>query len=92
MLALDGKTYTLDTEMCVIADDSGARGIAGIMGGEDTGCSDATRMSSSKRPCSIRCASPRTGRKLRIISDARYRFERGVDPQFVCRDWSLRPN
>ena len=70
--------------MCVIADDATARGIAGVMGGEDTGCTDATtnvfievRLFRSDR------ASPRTGRKLGIVSDARYRFERGVDPDFV---------
>ncbi|HEY0283247.1 MAG TPA: phenylalanine--tRNA ligase subunit beta, partial [Rhizomicrobium sp.] len=83
LLALDGKTYTLDAEMCVIADEKAARGIAGVMGGEETGCSDATVNvfieSATFDP--IRVAA--TGRKLGLQSDARYRFERGVDPEFV---------
>ena len=83
VLALDGKTYTLDPEMCVIADDAAARGIAGIMGGEDTSCTEATvnvfMESATFDP--VRTAA--TGRKLQLMSDARYRMERGVDPEFV---------
>jgi phenylalanyl-tRNA synthetase beta chain len=83
LLALDGKSYTLDAEMCVIADNAAARGIAGVMGGEETGCTfDTTDVfveSALFDP--IRTAA--TGRKLGILSDARYRFERGVDPEFV---------
>jgi phenylalanyl-tRNA synthetase beta chain len=83
ILALDGKTYTLDGEMTVIADDAAARGIAGVMGGEDTGATldtfDIFVESAFFDP--IRTA--RTGRTLGIVSDARYRFERGVDPEFV---------
>ncbi len=83
LLALDGKTYTLDATMCVIADAKCARGIAGVMGGEDTGCTaDTTNVfveSAMFDPKSVAA----TGRKLGIISDARYRFERGVDPAFV---------
>ncbi len=83
LLALDGKTYTLDSSMCVIADEKAARGIAGVMGGEDTGCTDETTNvfveSAFFDPVSIAA----TGRKLGILSDARYRFERGVDPEFV---------
>ncbi len=81
--ALDGKTYTLDESMCVIADDTGAISLAGIMGGEATGCDENTKN------VLIECALwdplniARTGRKLGIVSDARYRFERGVDPQSV---------
>jgi phenylalanyl-tRNA synthetase beta chain len=83
LLALDGKSYTLDSEMCVIADDGGARGIAGVMGGEETGCSDTTMnvFIESALFDPVRVAA--TGRKLQLQSDARYRFERGVDPQFV---------
>jgi phenylalanyl-tRNA synthetase beta chain len=81
--ALDGKTYTLDGSMCVIADDTAAHGIAGVMGGEETGCTETTRNvfveSAYFDPSSIAA----TGRKLGILSDARYRFERGVDPEFV---------
>ena len=78
--ALDGKTYALDPDMVVIADASGVVSIAGIMGGEATGCDESTTdvliESALWDPRSI----ARTGRGLAIVSDARYRFERGVDP------------
>ncbi|NLH79907.1 MAG: phenylalanine--tRNA ligase subunit beta [Phyllobacteriaceae bacterium] len=83
LLALDGKTYALDERMCVIADDSGPLGLGGIMGGETTGCSDDTT------DVFIECAwldparTAETGRRTGIVSDARYRFERGVDPASV---------
>jgi phenylalanyl-tRNA synthetase beta chain len=83
LLALDGKTYTLDETMCVIADESGPESLAGIMGGEATGCSQTTTdvliESALWEPLNI----AQTGRKLGINSDARYRFERGVDPAFL---------
>jgi phenylalanyl-tRNA synthetase beta chain len=83
LLALDGKSYTLDSQMVVIADDAAAQGIGGIMGGEESACTDATTdvfiESALFDPISV----SRTGRKLGITSDARYRFERGVDPEFV---------
>jgi phenylalanyl-tRNA synthetase beta chain len=83
LLALDGKTYTLDDTMCVIADEAGPESLAGIMGGEATGCSEATTdvliESALWEPLNI----AQTGRKLGINSDARYRFERGVDPAFL---------
>jgi phenylalanyl-tRNA synthetase beta chain len=81
--ALDGKTYVLDKDTVVIADDSFARGIAGIMGGEDTGCSLETRNVFIESAWFDPVRVARAGRKLGIISDARYRFERGVDPEFV---------
>jgi phenylalanyl-tRNA synthetase beta chain len=83
LLALDGKTYALDDSMCVIADDNGVESLAGIMGGEASGCSAATTdvliESALWDPINI----AQTGRKLNIITDARYRFERGVDPAFM---------
>src|ERR1700733_5183005 len=83
VLALDGKTYTLDDTMCVIADDAGVESLSGIMGGEKTGCSETTTdvliESALWEPINI----AQTGRKLGINSDARYRFERGVDPAFM---------
>jgi phenylalanyl-tRNA synthetase beta chain len=83
LLALDGRTYTLDETMCVIADEKGVESLAGIMGGEETGCSAATTdvliESALWAPLNI----AQTGRKLGINSDARYRFERGVDPNFT---------
>jgi phenylalanyl-tRNA synthetase beta chain len=83
LVALDGKTYTLDSNMVVIADDEAARGIGGVMGGEDSSCTDATTdvFVESALFDPIRIA--RAGRILGILSDARYRFERGVDPEFV---------
>ena len=83
VLALDGKTYVLDKDTIVIADDSFARGIAGIMGGEDTGCSLETKNVFIESAWFDPVRVARAGRKLGIISDARYRFERGVDPEFV---------
>ena len=83
MLALNGKTYTLDDTMTVIADETAALGIAGIMGGESSGASDTTT------DVLIECAffDPENialaGQKLGVTSDARQRFERGVDPAFV---------
>jgi phenylalanyl-tRNA synthetase beta chain len=83
LTALDGKTYALDDTMCVIADDKAVESLAGIMGGEATGCSEATTdvliESALWDPLNV----AQTGRKLSINSDARYRFERGVDPAFM---------
>lgn len=82
-VGLDGKAYATDPTMCVIADDSGPLGLGGIMGGESTGCSETTRN------VLIECAyfdplrTAATGRKAQLQTDARYRFERGVDPAFV---------
>ena len=83
LLALDGKTYTLDAQMTVITDDAAARGIGGVMGGEDSGCSDATVNVFIESAYFDPIRTARTGRRLGIVSDARYRFERGVDPEFV---------
>ncbi|HKD47993.1 MAG TPA: phenylalanine--tRNA ligase subunit beta, partial [Rhizomicrobium sp.] len=83
LLALDGKTYTLDSETVVIADDRAAQGIAGVMGGEESGCSLETTNVFIESAWFDPHRVAQAGRKLGIISDARYRFERGVDPQFV---------
>lgn len=81
--ALDANTYAVDDTMCVIADDSGVLGLGGIMGGEASGCTDATTnvIIESAYFDPVRIAT--TGRKTGIKSDARYRFERGVDPAYV---------
>src|SRR5229473_5019634 len=83
LLALDGRTYALDETMCVIADSRGVESLAGIMGGEASGCDENTTdvliESALWEPANI----AETGRKLGIHSDARYRFERGVDPAFM---------
>jgi phenylalanyl-tRNA synthetase beta chain len=83
MRTLDGKSYTLDSAMTVIADDHAARGIAGVMGGEDTGCTETTTNVFVESAWFDPARTAATGRKLGIVSDARYRFERGVDPDFV---------
>lgn len=83
IVGLDGKEYTLGADMCTIADDKGAESIAGIMGGEESGCDETTTdvliESALWNPLNI----ARTGRDLGIVTDARYRFERGVDPAFM---------
>ncbi|MBP6014567.1 MAG: phenylalanine--tRNA ligase subunit beta [Alphaproteobacteria bacterium] len=83
VLALDGKTYELDTEMCVIADDNGVLGLGGVMGGESTGVSETTTNVFIESAYFDPIRTARTGRELTINSDARYRFERGVDPEYV---------
>jgi phenylalanyl-tRNA synthetase beta chain len=83
IVALDGKTYTLDPSVSVIADSQAAHGIGGVMGGEETGVqADTTEVFLEVAYFTpIKVAA--TGRKLGIQSDARYRFERGIDPQSV---------
>jgi phenylalanyl-tRNA synthetase beta chain len=81
--ALNGKEYTLTSEMTVIADEAGVHDIAGIMGGEHSGCSDTT----TDVLLEIAYFTPeriaKTGQALALTSDARTRFERGVDPAFL---------
>jgi phenylalanyl-tRNA synthetase beta chain len=81
--ALDERDYTLRPGMMVISDDAGPESLAGIMGGAHTGCTEDTvnvfLESAWWDPVTIAT----TGRALKINSDARYRFERGVDPAFT---------
>ncbi|MBX7494480.1 phenylalanine--tRNA ligase subunit beta [Qipengyuania sp. 6B39] len=83
VLALNEKTYTLDETMTVIADDNGVHDVAGIMGGEHSGVTEGT----TDVLLEIAYFDPErigvTGRKLGLASDARTRFERGVDPAFL---------
>ena len=81
--ALDGRTYTLDSSVCVIADDHGVESLAGIMGGEASGCDENTTDVLIESALWNEINIAQTGRKLGINSDARYRFERGVDPAFM---------
>jgi len=82
-LALDGKTYAVDDEMCVIADEAHVLGLGGVMGGEGTGCTEETTNVFIESAYFEPKRTARTGRTLNIQSDARFRFERGVDPEFV---------
>lgn len=82
-LALDGKTYDVDETMTVIADGSGVLGLGGIIGGETTGCTDETVNVFIEAAYFDPLRTAKTGRKTSINSDARHRFERGVDPDFV---------
>lgn len=82
-LGLDDKEHEVDETMCVIADDSGVLGLGGILGGEDTGCTDATTNVLIECAWFDPASIAATGRKTGIVSDARYRFERTVDPEFV---------
>ena len=81
--ALDGKAYTLTSAMTVIADDAGPEAIGGIIGGEPSGCSEATVNVFLEAAYFDPLRTAATGRKLGVTSDARYRFERGVDPAFT---------
>jgi len=82
-LALNGKEYEVSPEDCVIADATGLQSLAGVVGGEATGCGEGTTA------CFIECAlfdpmrTALTGRRHNVTSDARQRFERGVDPAFL---------
>jgi hypothetical protein len=83
ILALDGRTYALDDDIVVIADANGPESIAGIMGGEHSGCDETTTDVLVESALWDPLAVAQTGRRLGINSDARYRFERGVDPAFT---------
>ena len=83
--ALDGKTYDITPDMCVIADDSGAIGLGGVMGGASTAVSETTTNVFLESAWFDPLRTARTGRTTGIISDARYRFERGVDRK-SCMD------
>jgi phenylalanyl-tRNA synthetase beta chain len=85
VLALDGKTYEITPEICVIADGSGAIGLGGVMGGESTGCSEATTDVFVESAWFDPIRTAQTGRATGITSDAQYRFARTVDPD------SLKP-
>ncbi|NOD76473.1 MULTISPECIES: phenylalanine--tRNA ligase subunit beta [unclassified Ruegeria] len=83
LVALDEKEYTLQPGMMVISDDNGPESIAGIMGGEETGCAEETVNVFLESAFWDHVQIALTGRALKINSDARYRFERGVDPDYT---------
>src|SRR5216117_676484 len=84
-LALDGKTYKLKPDNCVVADQERAVGIGGVMGGEETGVADSTKNILLEAAYFLPASIRRTARELDLPSDASYRFERGVDPEMVLR-------
>jgi phenylalanyl-tRNA synthetase beta chain len=81
--ALDEKTYTFAPGQTLISDDNGVESIAGIMGGEASGCTEATVNVFLESAYWDPIHTAYTGRDLKINSDARYRFERGVDPDYT---------
>ncbi|ESR26034.1 phenylalanine--tRNA ligase subunit beta [Lutibaculum baratangense] len=83
LLALDERTYEVDEDVVVIADERGIESLGGIMGGEESGCDEGTTDVLIESALWDTGNIARTGRKLNINSDARYRFERGVDPAFT---------
>ena len=83
LLALNGQEYALDPEVTVIADRNGVQSLGGVIGGEATGCTEATTEVFIEAALFDPIRTAATGRRLNISSDARYRFERGLDPAFV---------
>ena len=88
-LALDEKDYHLKNGMCVIADEKKVLGLGGIMGGESTGCSTETKNVLLESALFDEINTAKTGRNLSILSDARYRFERGIDPNSTLKGIDL---
>ena len=82
-LGLDGKEHSVDASMCVIADDTGPLGLGGVIGGEASGSTDQTVNVLIESAYFDPARTAQTGRKTGLVTDARYRFERGVDPQSV---------
>jgi phenylalanyl-tRNA synthetase beta chain len=82
LLALNGREYTLDPEMTVIADDAEPEALGGVMGGERSACTEQTVNVFLESALFDPLRTATTGRKLGLTSDARYRFERGIDPSF----------
>jgi phenylalanyl-tRNA synthetase beta chain len=83
VLALDGKEYELDDQVTVIADDGGALAMGGVIGGESTGCTSETQTVFIESALFDPVRTATTGRRYQIESDARHRFERGLDPEFT---------
>ncbi|MGH7153756.1 MAG: phenylalanine--tRNA ligase subunit beta, partial [Acetobacteraceae bacterium] len=81
--ALNGADYTLGAEDCVIADASGVQSLAGVIGGEATGCDETTRTVFLECALFDPVRVALTGRRHQVVSDARQRFERGIDPAIM---------
>src|SRR5438067_11243616 len=84
-LALDGKTYSLKPDNCVVADQERAVGIGGVMGGEETGVTESTKNVLLEAAYFLPASIRRQACDLNLQSDASYRFERGVDPDMILR-------
>jgi phenylalanyl-tRNA synthetase beta chain len=84
LLALNGREYALDPEVTAIADDNGVQSLGGVIGGEPTSCTEMTTEVFIEAALFDPIRTAATGRRLEIISDARYRFERGIDPEFTA--------
>jgi phenylalanyl-tRNA synthetase beta chain len=84
LLALNGREYALDPEVTAIADDNGVQSLGGVMGGEPTSCTEDTTEVFIEAALFDPVRTAATGRRLEITSDARYRFERGIDPEFTA--------
>src|SRR4029077_6825325 len=84
-LALDGRTYSLMPDNCVIADQQRVVGIGGVVGGEETGVTDSTKNILLEAAYFLPASIRRTTRDLNLQSDASYRFERSVDPEMILR-------
>ena len=90
--ALDGKDYELDDAITVVADDKVAEALGGVMGGEQSGCTEETVNVFLESAYFDPVRTAMTGRKLNLQSDARFRFERGIDPDFVLPGAELATN
>ncbi len=87
--ALDDKEYVLRAGMMVIGDSRGPESIAGVIGGRSTGCTESTTNVFLESALWDPVMIASTGRQLKVNSDARYRFERGVDPEFTEKGLDL---
>jgi phenylalanyl-tRNA synthetase beta chain len=83
LAALNGKEYDIEPGMCVIADAAGVQSLGGVIGGAPTGCDERTTDVFVEAALFDPLRTAMTGRKLGILSDARFRFERGIDPAAV---------
>ena len=90
--ALDNKNYNLNNNILIIADDSSPVSIAGVMGGEESACDENTTEMFLESAYFASSSVAKSGRSLNILSDARYRFERGVDPNFVDEGINIMTN
>jgi phenylalanyl-tRNA synthetase beta chain len=80
---LNGKSYEVDDSVCVISDDNSVESLGGILGGEPSGCTEETVNVLIESALWDEDGIASTGRKLGVHTDARYRFERGVDPDYM---------